>query len=224
MLSDFHTHTVCSDGVLIPIELCRRAAVAGYSVLGITDHAGAGGMDRVIEEVTRDREQAEAHYGLRVIVGVELTHVPPREIDSLAHRAKSSGAELVIVHGETLVEPVIEGTNRAALESDYVDILAHPGLITGEEAALAATKGIFLELSARRGHCLSNGHIARVAMSSGARLLINSDAHVPGDILSESMASAVGLGSGLSGHDMAVVIDENPRFLLDRLGLSGLPG
>jgi putative hydrolase len=95
------------------------------------------------------------------------------------------------------VEPVVPGTNRAALEAD-IDLLAHPGFITEEEAALAAQKNILLELSGRKGHSLTNGHVARVAERTGAALAINADAHAPGDFLTPEMAEKVGLGAGLS--------------------------
>jgi Histidinol phosphatase and related hydrolases of the PHP family len=35
---DLHTHSIFSDGELIPAELTRRAAVAGYRAMAITDH------------------------------------------------------------------------------------------------------------------------------------------------------------------------------------------
>ena len=49
MLYDFHTHTFLSDGVLLPIELIRRAAVAGYTAVAVTDHASAGNLSHVLE-------------------------------------------------------------------------------------------------------------------------------------------------------------------------------
>ena len=36
---DLHTHTLLSDGELVPAEHIRRAEVAGYRVLGMADHA-----------------------------------------------------------------------------------------------------------------------------------------------------------------------------------------
>jgi histidinol phosphatase-like PHP family hydrolase len=107
------------------------------------------------------------------------------------------GAQIIVCHGETLVEPVAPGTNRAALQAD-IDILSHPGLLTAEETQLAAQRGICLELSARKGHSLSNGHVARTALAHGARLVVNSDAHSPGDLVPLEMARKVALGAGLS--------------------------
>ena len=102
----------------------------------------------------------------------------------------------MVVHGETIVEPVLTGTNRAGLEAD-IDILAHPGLLTEEEAALAARRGILLEISGRKGHSFTNGHVARVAKAAGAELILNSDAHGPGDLLSREMREKIALGAGL---------------------------
>ena len=66
----------------------------------------------------------------------------------------------MVVHGETLVEPVEEGTNHEAIMAG-VDILAHPGLISEEDVRLAKERKVLLEISARKGHSLSNGHVAR---------------------------------------------------------------
>jgi len=67
--------------------------------------------------------------------------------------------KIIVVHGETITEPVMPGTNKKALMSD-IDILAHPGLISDDEAELAAEKGIYLEITARKGHSITNGHVA----------------------------------------------------------------
>ncbi len=104
---------------------------------------------------------------------------------------------LIVIHGETLAEPVAPGTNRAALEAD-IDILAHPGLITTEDAALARERGIFLEISARKGHCLANGHVARTALEVGASLIVDTDSHAPGDLITRHQAERIAQGAGLT--------------------------
>jgi len=38
-LYDLHTHSIISDGEMLPIELIRRMAVLGYTTVAITDHA-----------------------------------------------------------------------------------------------------------------------------------------------------------------------------------------
>jgi len=210
---DFHTHSFLSEGVLSPVELARRALVNGYVALAITDHVGIGGVGRLIEELARDCALAQEHWGITVLPGVELTHVPAAAIAKAAREARRAGAAIVVVHGETVAEPVEPGTNRAALACPEVDILAHPGLITLEEARLAAQNGIFLELTARREHCLTNGHVARIAKEVGAKLVVNSDHHDL-DLLTPERARQVALGAGLEEADLQTVLIDNPRLLL----------
>ena len=119
-----------------------------------------------------------------------------RIIAPLAAQARALGVPLIVIHGETLAEPVAPGTNRAAIEAD-IDILAHPGLITLEEAALARERGIFLELSARKGHSLANGHVARVALEVGASLIVDTDSHGPSDLITRQQAERIAKGAGL---------------------------
>ncbi len=120
----------------------------------------------------------------------------------------------MVAHGETLVEPVHPGTNRAAIEAG-VDILAHPGLITKEESEYAARNGVYLEITSRKGHSLSNGHVARMAEETGAKLVIDTDTHEPGDLITDEFARQVLLGAGLSEKRMAEVV-RNSRELADK--------
>ena len=220
MIYDFHTHTFLSDGVLSPMELVRRAVFNGYSAIAITDHCGLEDQERIIPLLVKECAIASEHLGVLAIPGVELTHLPPNLINEAAKRAKKMGAQIVIVHGESIVEPVAPGTNRAAIESIHVDVLAHPGLITEEEARLAGNTGTFLELSARRGHSLTNGLVAQRGLSHGARLLVNSDAHAPEDLLTETLARDIVLGSGVMGTGIPALLQDNPRQLVDKLPIN----
>ncbi len=213
---DFHTHTFLSDGVLCPIELIRRAAVAGYAAIGIADHSGPGTMARIIAEVAADCELAREKWNFPAIPGIELTHCPASAIPELAAEAKSLGAAFVIVHGESPVEPVEPGTNLAAASCPDVDILAHPGLIDEEAAAAAAENGVFLEITAKDGHSLGNGHVVTVAQKAGAKLILGSDAHTPGQLLSGDHAMRVLRCAGLGEAEALQVLEENARQLLRR--------
>lgn len=219
MLSDFHTHSLLSDGELTPLELIRRYLVRGCRLMAITDHVSYGTLAGVVAALTRDCALAEREWGATVIPGVELTHFPPHAIAAAAREAKELGARLVIVHGETIAEPVAPGTNLAALQSPHVDILAHPGLISLAEARLAASQGILLELSARKGHSLTNGHVAKAALQAGAKLLLSSDAHSPGDLLASRLAENILRGAGLTARQTKDTLTASPAALLARLGL-----
>jgi len=193
---DLHTHTTFSDGELIPAEAARRAKVAGYRAMAFTDHADDSNLALILECVRKVTAYGP-HAGIDLLAGVELTHVPPALIPGLTDKARGLGAQVVVVHGETVVEPVERGTNLAAIEAG-VDILAHPGLITPEEVRLAAQKGVALEITTRKGHSLTNGHVAALARTHGATLVIDNDAHAPGDWVSREMRRAVALGAGLT--------------------------
>ncbi len=210
---DLHCHSIFSDGELIPAELLRRVTVLGYEAVAITDHADHSNLDFILSRVLRAAEKLGGAGLCRLIPGIEITHVPPKLIPELVSEARRLGAQIVVVHGETLVEPVAPGTNKAAIEAG-ADILAHPGLISEEEVRRAAEKGVFLELSGRKGHCLANGHVARLALKYGAPLIINSDAHAPGDFMSREFAFRVGLGAGLSPEEVEILYQKaRERFL-----------
>lgn len=201
---DLHMHTVFSDGVLIPSELARRAERKGLTAIAITDHGDLSNIDFIVPRIASVAKQLKSHMSIKVIPGIEITHVPPALYPETVALARKLGARIVVAHGETIVEPVAPGTNRAAIESG-VDILAHPGLISEADVARAAAKGIYLEISARKGHSLTNGHVARMGTAAGAKLIINTDSHEPGDLIDMETARSIVLGAGLSESEFAAM-------------------
>jgi histidinol phosphatase-like PHP family hydrolase len=207
-LYDLHTHSILSDGEMLPIELIRRMAVLGYTTVAITDHVDASNAFSVIDALTQVRESAEM-FGVRLLCGVEITHMPPAQIAGLARQVKERGADIVVVHGETTVEPVAPGTNHAACSCRDVDVLAHPGLITIEDALLAAKNNIALELTSRGGHNRTNGHVAQTGREAACQLVVDSDAHAPGDLLDERAKFIIAKGAGLTEAECRQVISLN---------------
>jgi histidinol phosphatase-like PHP family hydrolase len=204
---DLHTHTVFSDGELIPSELVRRAEVLGYTTIGITDHADYTNIEHILYCVSKVK-YLEDVLDMRVLVGVELTHVPPSKIGPLAKLARKLGAEVVVVHGETPVEPVRPGTNRAAIEA-RVDILAHPGFITPEEAELARENNVCLEITSRSGHNITNGHVVRMAKLAGAKMVVDTDSHAPRDLINSKRAIEIAMGAGLALEEATAIVREH---------------
>ena len=211
---DLHTHTIFSDGELLPFELVRRAAAVGYSAIAITDHVDVSNIDLVIPRIVKATRKLKEFVPLEVIPGAEITHVPPRLIQELVKEARTLGAKIVIVHGETIVEPVLEGTNRAAIEAG-ADILAHPGLIATEDVLFAKDKGITLEITSRKGHCLSNGYVAKEAVKFGVPLSINTDSHGPADLITKEVARKVLFGSGIDESRIESIF-ENSKLLIEK--------
>lgn len=211
-------HSLFSDGELLPSELARRAANLNHEVIAITDHVDYSNVEQ-IPQIQKAIDDINANWNIKVVLGAEVTHVPTESIDGVAKKAKDLGAQIVVVHGETLNEPVIEGTNYAAVNSEYVDILGHPGLITYEEAQIAKENGIYLEISARSSHCLGNGHVANIATEVGNKLLVNTDTHSPDNLITFEKSYEIALGAGLSKKEAMAAIVDNPRELLKSKGI-----
>ncbi len=203
---DFHTHTIFSDGVLIPTELARRAEVAGYRVLGFADHVDTVLVERTVPALVQAAEDLAAAMEMKLVPGAEVTHCRPEHVAGVVARARALGARVVLVHGESPVEPVLEGTNRAAIEAGC-DILAHPGLVTASDAALAAERGVLLEISGRAGHSLANGHVARMARETEAGVVFGSDSHAPSDLVGRARAEAILAMAGLDADEVAAAFE-----------------
>lgn len=212
---DLHTHSIFSDGELIPSELIRRAVSKGYEVIAITDHVDISNMDFIVPRIIKACEELNRYSSVKAIPGVEITHIPPETIADMTKEARNLGAKIVIVHGETIVEPVAQGTNRAAIKAG-VDILAHPGLISDEDTAMAHERGVYLEITSRKGHCLSNGHVVSVAMKLGTGLVINTDAHGPQDLITNEEAEKILLAAGVPKEWVNMVF-KNSRTIAGRI-------
>jgi histidinol phosphatase-like PHP family hydrolase len=193
---------------MLPIELIRRMAVLGYTTVAITDHADPSNATSVVGSLLQVRKSARL-FGIRLLCGIEITHVPPSQIAEIAQEARAAGADIIVVHGETPVEPVAPGTNHAACGCRDVDVLAHPGLISLEDALLAAKNNVALEITSRGGHNRTNGHVVQVARETACQIVVDSDAHAPHDLLDERARFIIAKGAGLTDAECKEVISLN---------------
>ncbi len=212
--SEFHTHTFFSDGCLSPVELVRRAFVLGDGVIALTDHVDFTNVGHVLSNQLKIK--GEIDWGIEVLVGVELTHIPVSKIPKMAAIARDYGAEIIVGHGETPVEPVEEGTNHAYIASG-VDVLAHPGRLTAEDAELARENGVFIELTTRHGHRKGNRRVALAAGDAGALMIVDTDTHSPENLITQEQALKLALACGLTRKDALEAVVENPKRLLKRI-------
>jgi len=217
---DFHIHTTASDGKLLPAAIAYEAAAKGHAAIAITDHVDASNLEEVTLSIVKFVKDQQASLPLTVIPGVELSYLDPKLFEEYARRAKELGAKIVIVHGETLAEPAVpKGTNRAALKlKGLVDILAHPGRLTEEEAILAKVNDIYLELSAKEGHSRGNRHVAKLARQFKAKLLVNTDSHSEKDLITQKEAYLIAKKAGLSKLEAIKALKDNPQELLKKIG------
>ena len=61
---DLHTHTTCSDGTDSPLSLVKKAASAGITVLGITDHDTTSGWQEATDAL---------HGDMQLVLGAEIS-------------------------------------------------------------------------------------------------------------------------------------------------------
>ena len=192
-------------------------AAAGYKAIAITDHADYSNIALITKAILEFTRHWPKNRKIIVLPGIELTHLPPEQFQPLAKYARKEGIKVIIGHGETLVEPVISGTNRAALEAN-IDILAHPGLISDADIKLAKKRGIFLEVTSRHGHSDTNAHVVEHALKLGAKLILNHDSHRPEDIISPEDLINVGLRAGLSQKEIDKIYREVRIYIFKKEG------
>ena len=212
---NLHCHSLLSDGALLPSEIAVRYLSLGYKAVAITDHADYSNIGLVTRAILEFTRHWPKEAKIRVLPGIELTHLPPEQFKPLVKYARNKGIKIIIGHGETLVEPVIKGTNLAALEAN-IDILAHPGLISEEEVKLAKRKGIFLEITSRKGHCDTNPHVVEQALKLGARLILNTDSHSPEDIIRPEELVKIASQAGLNQKEINNIYRDVRAFLKER--------
>ncbi len=214
---NLHAHTFLSDGQLLPSEVAVRYQDKGYKTIAITDHADYSNIKQASKAIVEFCRRWPKNSGIKILPGIELTHLPPEQFKPLAALARKEGIKIIIAHGETPVEPVAKDTNRLALLAD-IDILAHPGLISDEDTRLAKERGIFLEVTSRRGHSETNAYVIKQARKFGAKLILNNDSHAPEDIISPDELIKVGLDSGLTRAEIDNIYKELEEFLIKKEG------
>ncbi|MFH1381233.1 MAG: histidinol phosphate phosphatase domain-containing protein, partial [Candidatus Omnitrophota bacterium] len=180
---DLHTHSLLSDGALLPSELVRHAEVKGYRAIAITDHVDSSNIDFVLPRLVKVSKVLNKYTKTKVIPGVEITHVPLETIEGLVKFARKNGAKIIVGHGETISEPVIPGTNKAFIKAG-VNILAHPGMIAESDVKFAKSKKVALEITTRRSHKKTNKRLIKLALKHRASLVLNTDSHLPHDLIS----------------------------------------
>lgn len=219
VLIDLHSHSTISDGSRSIEEMVAAADRRGYTAYAVTDHVyGSDQAYRdVATEVRVQIDRLRPYTAVQLFAGVELSDLAPEHIAATATEARRCGAQVVVVHGECVSMSVAAGTNLAAVGAGDVDILAHPGLITEAEAEIAARNGVFLELSARVGHCWANGHVYKTAHATGAGLIVDSDAHDEAGLLSVPKYAAVARGAGASELSFHQMRDRLGPFLVNAL-------
>lgn len=126
MLTDYHLHTLVSDGDLEPIALLRAAAARGVGQLSITDHDALGAYAWREGEVFAEARR----LGLDLIVGLEMdVDLDGFEVHLLGYAVSLEHAELRGHLGRVRERR----SERARLEIGIVNRLLGQGTISESE-------------------------------------------------------------------------------------------
>ncbi|MBV9279920.1 MAG: PHP domain-containing protein, partial [Chloroflexi bacterium] len=153
MLIDLHSHSTLSDGTPSIEGMVAAAERRGYAAYALTDHAHGSdpGYGDLATAVRDEVERLVPHTGMHLFAGVELTDFPPPLIPQAARRGPGGGGARRVPDAP---RPARDERRGRALPD--ADILAHPGLLSPEDAQAAAAHDIYLEVSARHGHDYAN--------------------------------------------------------------------
>lgn len=192
---DVHVHV--GEGGLLPAEAMRLARVAGYRAVVLLCRSDSATLSLLFPWLLQMCQHYSLYTGVDAFPGVELVHVPPQLMYEVVAEARALGANFVAVHGEAPCGHVEVGTNMSAIAAG-ADVLLHPGLITAEDAKLAAEHGVALEITSAPRYCLANAHVAAMAEAAGCGLVFGSNAKCAADFVSSDLYEATLDGALLS--------------------------
>ncbi len=192
---DLQMHSTWSDGSNTIEGMARAAQALGYEYICITDHGGnlpianpvdAGRIKEYMGDIDKANNKVE---GITVLKGMEVNITKNGSLDVAPSILKELDIVLGSVHSG-FKNPGEEMTKRIAraMESEHVDIIAHPTgrLINQREpyeidfdALLEKAKstGTILEINASPERLDLDAHHVRAAVRHGVKLSIGTDAH-----------------------------------------------
>ncbi|MBL4702809.1 DNA polymerase/3'-5' exonuclease PolX [bacterium AH-315-I18] len=199
--AELHAHTTASDGIWTIEQYADFAIAKGFHTIAITDHskgqAQANGLNeaRLIQHIEKIRAAAKVYAG-------RLTILAGSEVDILADGSLDYADELLAELDVVVASPHAALTQDSktatarllkAMENRYVTIMGHPtgrlvnrreGLSPDMPQIIAAAKdrAIALEINANHYRLDLRDSHARLALESGVKLAIDTDAHGPGDM------------------------------------------
>lgn len=193
--SDLHMHTTWSDGGYSIREMVEAARAKNYSHIVITDHSHylkvANGLTpkRLREQIAEIRKINAEYDDIEVFCGTEMDILPDATLDFENELLKELDFVIAAIHSSfSQSEEQIMARIKAAMESPYVDMIAHPtGRIIGKRDGYnpdvsqliqwAAKYDKIVELNANPYRLdLKTEHLIE-AKKAGVKIAINTDAH-----------------------------------------------
>ena len=194
---DLQVHSVYSDGQMTFEEIEKHALELGYQYVAVTDHSYslkvAGGLEesRLFEKMEKIREFNKKSR-VKLLMGAEVEIRMDGTLDYPDEVLKELDIVLASVHNVRKNEDITQRYLRA-MESPYVDIIAHPTgrLVTGrkpypfdEEKVFrtAAERMVLMEINAHANRLDLNDIMIMRAKPYGVKFSLGTDAHGKGNM------------------------------------------
>ncbi|KAB8138209.1 DNA polymerase/3'-5' exonuclease PolX [Gracilibacillus oryzae] len=192
---DLHMHTTWSDGAQSVEEMVERAIEKGYDYIAITDHSKylrvANGLNEErLRKQAAEIEQARAKYpDIHIFRGVEMDILPDGSLDFDDDFLQELDFVIGSIHSSfSQSEKLIHQRLLTALESPYVNMIAHPtGRLLGKRDGYrvdvkwlieqAERTNTVLELNANPNRLDLAAEWVALAQEKGVKIAINTDAH-----------------------------------------------
>jgi DNA polymerase (family 10) len=193
--SDFHVHSIWSDGAHTIEEIANHSKKIGYSYVGISDHSQslkiANGLseNRVLKKIGKIERINKKMSNFKVLCGTECDIKPDGSLDYSNNTLKKFDFVYAGIHTSFKMNQK-EMTRRIinGLENENVDFLAHPtGRIIGrrypyeveieEIIETAKSTNTILEINAFPDRLDLNDTNIKLSKEKGLKFVIGTDAH-----------------------------------------------
>jgi DNA polymerase (family 10) len=218
---DLQMHTSATDGQATFDEMAHAARALGYAYIAITDHSKRVTMARGFDS-KRLREQWQAidgwnatAKGFVILKSVELDILESGKLD-LPDDVLAEADYVVATMHYGITQSAKELTRRlvGAAEHPFVDAIGHPtGRLVGKREPYPADFDALSRACAAAGCLLElNGHpermdlpdtLAAAAKRHGARFVLSTDSHQPGNLPFMKYAVDLARRAGLEAADIA---------------------
>jgi histidinol phosphatase-like PHP family hydrolase len=204
---DLHTHSTWSDGGSPVAEMATTARELGHGYIALTDHSPrlrvANGLsaDRLVRQLREIEELNATLAPFRILTGIEVDILEDGSLDQDEDLLARLDVVVASVHSK-LRMPREEMTRRmvTAIANPHVDVLGH---CTGRIVKAGGRRGglrpasefdaevvfhacrefdVAVEINSRPERLDPPKRLLRVAVETGCRFAVDSDAHAPGQL------------------------------------------
>jgi DNA polymerase (family 10) len=217
---DLQMHTSATDGKATIEEMAHAARALGYEYIAITDHSKrvtmALGLDpkRLREQWKAIDAWNAAARGFTILKSVEMDILESGDLDLPDDVLAEADYVVATIH-YGITQPERELTRRlvGAAQHRWVDAIGHPtGRILGKRepypldfdavASACARAGCLLELNGHPERMDLPDTLAAAAKQHGARFVLSTDSHQPGNLSFMRYAVDLARRGGLEAADI----------------------